>query len=66
MEAIHSSETSVFTRCTRRHIPENGFLHFRVRSGGRGSDSIHSFGGSVNARGQNTEAILDDSEEAEL
>jgi hypothetical protein len=27
MEAIHSSETSVYTRSTQRHIPEDGILH---------------------------------------
>jgi hypothetical protein len=27
MEMIHSSETSVHTRTTQRHIPENGILH---------------------------------------
>jgi hypothetical protein len=27
MEAIRSSETSVHTRSTRRHIPEGGILH---------------------------------------
>jgi hypothetical protein len=27
MEAIRSSETSVYTRCTRRHVPEDGILH---------------------------------------
>jgi hypothetical protein len=26
MEAIVSSETSVFTRVTRRHVPEDGIL----------------------------------------
>jgi hypothetical protein len=27
LEAIRSSEASVHTRSTRRHIPENGILH---------------------------------------
>jgi hypothetical protein len=27
MEAIRSSETSVHTRSTRRHIPEDGIFH---------------------------------------
>jgi hypothetical protein len=27
MEAIHSFETSVLTRATQRHIPEDGMLH---------------------------------------
>jgi hypothetical protein len=27
IEAIHSSETSVYTRCTWRHIPEDSILH---------------------------------------
>jgi hypothetical protein len=27
MEALRSSETSIHTRSTRRHIPENGILH---------------------------------------
>jgi hypothetical protein len=31
MEAIRSSETSVHTRSTRPHIPENGILHSRCR-----------------------------------
>jgi hypothetical protein len=31
MEAIRSSETSVHTRSTRRHIPENGILHSHCR-----------------------------------
>jgi hypothetical protein len=28
METIHSSETSVHTRSTRRHVPEDGILNF--------------------------------------
>jgi hypothetical protein len=31
MEAIRSSETSVHTRCTRRHISEYGILHLKIR-----------------------------------
>jgi hypothetical protein len=31
MEAIRSSETSVHTTCTRRHIPEDGILHSHRR-----------------------------------
>jgi hypothetical protein len=31
MEAVRSSETSVHTRTTRRHIPENGIFHSHRR-----------------------------------
>jgi hypothetical protein len=31
MEAKRSSETLVHTRCTRRHIPEDGILHSHRR-----------------------------------
>jgi hypothetical protein len=31
MEAIHSSETSVHTRSTRRHNPDDGILHSHRR-----------------------------------
>jgi hypothetical protein len=37
MEAIRSSETSVPTRSTQRHIPENGILHCHRR------DSLKSY-----------------------
>jgi hypothetical protein len=33
MEAIHSSETSVHTKATQRHIPEDGildYIHFEL------------------------------------
>jgi hypothetical protein len=30
MEAIYSSETSVYTISTRRHIPEDGILDVRI------------------------------------
>jgi hypothetical protein len=33
MEAVRSSETSVRTRATRRHIPEDGILEFPSRVG---------------------------------
>jgi hypothetical protein len=31
MEAIHSSETSVYTKYTRRYFPEDGILHSHRR-----------------------------------
>jgi hypothetical protein len=31
MEAIFSSDTSVLTKATGRHIPEDGFLHSHSR-----------------------------------
>jgi hypothetical protein len=39
MEAIHSSETSVHTRCTRRHIPEDDILHFICLSSSDGQQA---------------------------
>jgi hypothetical protein len=34
MEAIRSSETSVYTKTTRRHIPKDGILHIPVTGDG--------------------------------
>jgi hypothetical protein len=31
MEAMSSCETSVVTRATRRHLPEDGILHIHCR-----------------------------------
>jgi hypothetical protein len=31
MEAVHSSKTSVITRATWHHIPEDGILHIPLR-----------------------------------
>jgi hypothetical protein len=39
MEVICSSETSVYTKSTRRHIPEDGILH-RITLYIQGSDRI--------------------------
>jgi hypothetical protein len=42
MEAIISSETSVLTRTTRRHIPEDGIVHINVvmQPGGASRDTF--------------------------
>jgi hypothetical protein len=32
LQTIHSSETSVYTRSTRRHIPEDGILQDNLQS----------------------------------
>jgi hypothetical protein len=40
MEVIHSSETLIYTRSTRRHIPEDGILHSHRRENLK-SDTIY-------------------------
>jgi hypothetical protein len=42
MKAIRSSETSVITRSTRRHIPEDGILHSHLRENLRSDVTIFS------------------------
>jgi hypothetical protein len=43
LEAIRSSETSVHTRSTRRHIPENGILHSHRRENLKSSYLVKLF-----------------------
>jgi hypothetical protein len=38
MEAIHSSETTILTRGTRRNIPDDGILHLRFAAVAVNSD----------------------------
>jgi hypothetical protein len=43
MEAIRSSEMSVHTRSTRRHIPEEGILHSHRRENLKSCKKEHKF-----------------------
>jgi hypothetical protein len=51
MEAIRSSETSVLTRTTRRHIPENDILHSHCRDNLKSYIDIYVFRSRTLRRG---------------